>query len=180
MIDISGAAKLNEAERPLGRVIASFSNYDGFIAALRTRANEMRIATSSDNVAHVAGLPDRYLGKLLAPKPIRRIGMISLAPVLAVLGAELWLIEDPEAVRRFGSRLKQRNNNLVRNSVVHLTKTKREYQKMGRIGGPLSRMYMSKERASEIGRKAAQARWSKPRVVKVKGRKAKRLRQTAA
>jgi hypothetical protein len=98
--------------------------------------------------------------------------MISLAPVLAVLGAELWLVEDPEAVRRLGSLLEKRNNNLVRNSVVHVTRTKREFQKMGRIGGPLSRMYMSKQRASEIGRKAAQARWSKPRVTEIKRNKA--------
>jgi hypothetical protein len=89
---------------------------------------------------------------------------------LGALALKLVIVEDEDALRQYGSRLKRRNSNLVRkhNSVVHVTRTRREFREMGKIGGPLSRAYMSKERASEIGRNAAQARWGKPKIVEVK------------
>jgi general stress protein YciG len=103
-----------------------------------------------------------------------------LGPSLGALALKLIVVEDSEALRRVAGRLRKRDSRRVRNSVVHVTRTKREFQKMGRIGGPLSRTYMSKERASEIGRKAAQARWSKPRVAQVKGSAAKNISRAVA
>jgi hypothetical protein len=158
------------------RQLAEATDYDGLIAAIRNRAAELQVA--GETLDEISGLPNRYCAKLIGPKPIRRIGAISLGPLLGALGIKLIIAEDEDALRRVAGRLRKRDARLVRNSVVHLTKTKREYQKMGRIGGPLSRTYMSEQRASEIGRKAAQARWSKPRVAQVK-RSAKKLRNAA-
>ena len=80
------------------RVLAEFSDYSGMIAAFRARAAERKIAVSSESASHVAGLTDQYLAKLLAPRPVRRIGMLSLAPMLGVLGVKLVMVEDEEAL----------------------------------------------------------------------------------
>ena len=76
------------------------------IAAFRARANERRIAITSPDVAQTAGLAAYYIPKLLTPSknPVRRIGMISLGPLLGVLGAKLVLLPDPEAEKLYGAR----------------------------------------------------------------------------
>jgi hypothetical protein len=160
------------------RQLAEATDYDGLIAAIRNRAAELQVA--GETLDEISGLPNRYCAKLIGPKPIRRLGAISLGPSLGALALKLIVVEDSEALRRVAGRLRKRDSRRVRNSVVHVTRTKREFQKMGRIGGPLSRTYMSKERASEIGRKAAQARWSKPRVAQVKGSAAKNISRAVA
>lgn len=160
------------------RQLAEATDYDGLIAAIRNRAAELQVA--GETLDEIVGLPNRYCAKLIGPKPIRRLGAISLGPILGALALKLIVVEDSEALRRVAGRLRKRDSRRVRNSVVHVTRTKREFQKMGRIGGPLSRTYMSKERASEIGRKAAQARWSKPRVAQVKGSAAKNISRAVA
>jgi hypothetical protein len=121
----------------------------------------------------VAGLPDRYLGKLLAPKPVRRIGMISLAPVLAVLGAELWLVGNPEAVRRFGSRLKKRNDNLVRGGTTVIELSHRFMRKIQAKGRKARFAKMTAEQRSELARELNRIRWSKPKVTETKRNKAR-------
>lgn len=163
------------------RQLAEATDYNGLIAAIRNRADELQVA--GETIDEVAGLPARYSAKLLGPNQVRRIGAVSLGPLLGALALKLIIVEDEDALRQYGSRLKRRNPNLVRskrNTVVHWTRTTHEYRKMGLIGGPLSRTYMSKERASEIGRKAAQARWSKPRVAQVKGSAAKNISRAVA
>jgi hypothetical protein len=156
------------------RQLAEATDYDGLIGAFRNRAAELQVA--GETIDEVAGLPARYSAKLLGPNQVRRIGAVSLGPLLGALALKLIIVEDEDALRQYGSRLKRRNPNLVRNkrnTVVHVTRTRREFREMGKIGGPLSRSYMSKKRAGEIGRTAAQARWSKPRVTEIKGKKAR-------
>jgi hypothetical protein len=152
----------------MSRQLAEATNYDSLIAAFRNRVAELQVA--GETIDEVAGLPARYSAKLLGPTQVRKIGAISLGPLLGALALKLVIVEDENALRQYGPRLKRRNPNLVRkhNSVVHVTRTRREFREMGKIGGPLSRKYMSKERASEIGRKAAKARWSKPKIVEAK------------
>jgi hypothetical protein len=48
------------------------------IEAMRARAAEQKIAIAGAAVAKVSDLPDYYIAKLLAPRPTRRIGMLSL------------------------------------------------------------------------------------------------------
>jgi hypothetical protein len=104
------------------RVLAEFSTYPEMLAAFRARANERKIARSSEDTAFVAGLTSGYLAKLLAPKPVRRIGMESLGPVLGVLGVKLVMVEDEQAIARLDARkdvrLKERNHNLVHDGVI--------------------------------------------------------------
>ena len=81
------------------RVLAEVSDYDGLVTALRARAAERNLALSSIAFAQVAGLPDRYVAKVLAPCDTpaaskRHLGRISLGPVLALLGVKLPILED--------------------------------------------------------------------------------------
>ena len=150
-------------------VLASFTDYAGMLQAFRDRANERKISMSDEDTATIAGLPDKYLAKLLAPRPVRRIGMLSLGPVLGVLGAKLLLVVDEEACRRLESRkdvrLKQRNGNLVRSAATTHVLTRRFMQKIGRIGGKTRWKKQRKRDAvakakSDKARKAALIRWS--------------------
>jgi hypothetical protein len=176
------------------RCIGRFNDYEGFLACLRARAAELQIATSGHaNV--IAGLPDKYLQKILGPNPVRRVGMTSLGGVLGILGAELWLVESPKAFRQFTSRIPKRDERLVRTTAKYVTtRTRRHYQKIGRNGGsrrrdnmpPADRVLASRkaanarwanttaEQRSEIGRNLVRARWSK------RARAARQRRRQAA
>ena len=143
-----------------GRTLAEFSDYAGFHAAMIARARERQIAIGSDNAAYVSGLPSNYLAKLLAPKPTRRVGMISLAPVLAVLGVRLAMLEDKESISRLAARLKKRNEACVHTGAVHVVLSKRFLRKIGAKGGANSRKNLGKRKRRALARKAALARWA--------------------
>jgi hypothetical protein len=170
------------------RVVASFNTYAGMIDAMRNRAVERRIAITSPEVAMMANLPEAYIAKLLSVHPIRRIGMISLGPLLSVLGVKLLMVEDRETIERmnrlaiykFGKPLQPRNEGCVHNGAAIAFKFSRAYmQKIGKKGaqvrwkaerkiraaavkgGTNSRKNMTPRQASELARKAILARWAK-------------------
>lgn len=109
-----------------GRVVADFSDYGGMIDAMRARADERRVAITSPGIAELANLPDYYIAKLLSVHPVRRIGMISLGPILSILGVRLLMVEDKNmmermdrlAIQKFGEPLKPRNEGCVHNGGV--------------------------------------------------------------
>jgi hypothetical protein len=105
----------------MSRQLAEATTYDGLIAAFRNRAAELQVA--GETIDEVAGLPARYSAKLLGPNQIRRIGAISLGPLLGALALKLVIVEDEDALRQYGSRLKRCNPNLARkhNSLVPLS-----------------------------------------------------------
>ena len=98
--------------------LAVVTDYSGLVAALRERAIARKIAVSGE-VNEVAGLPSGYVEKLIGPRPVRRLGIISLGPLLAVLGIKLAVIEDPEALARYGSRIGERQEKYVRSDALH-------------------------------------------------------------
>jgi hypothetical protein len=143
------------------RTIAEFNDYAGLVAAVRTRIAELNVPL--EQLDEIAGLPTRYVSKIVGPAMTRRFSMQSLAPLLGALGMKCIFIEDPEAITRFGSRLRRRMHNSPSLPVVHTRRPRQFYRKMGLIGGPLSRKNMSRRKASQLGRKAAAARWSRAR-----------------
>lgn len=88
------------------RRIAVISNSDAMVAAFRARIAELNITYSTANVA--AGLPDRYVEKLLCDPPVKGLGWIAMAGLLGALGLRLELVEDPDAIARFRSLLEPR------------------------------------------------------------------------
>jgi hypothetical protein len=147
------------------RQLAEATDYHELIAAFRNRAAELQV--SGETIDEVAGLPCRYAAKLLGPNAVRRVGAISLGPLLGALGIKLVVVEDENALRQLGSRLKKRNSNLVRAGSVHVVLTDRFMRKIRKIGGANSRKYLGKRKVKQLARKAARARWSKPRIVEV-------------
>jgi hypothetical protein len=65
--------------------LGDVTDYESLLDTLRARAVERQIAVSGD-ANEVAGLPTGYIQKLIGPRPVRRIGMMSLGAVLGVLG----------------------------------------------------------------------------------------------
>jgi hypothetical protein len=110
--------------------LAEVTDYAGLITALRVRARDQRIALGSHDIACVAGLPDRYITKLLAPQPTRRLGMVSLGSVLAVLGVKLVLVEGD---RRAMDRLPKIKDGQAR--LRSYTISGRTYREIGKKGG---------------------------------------------
>jgi len=161
--------------------IDHYNAYGRLISAFRDRVDQRRLALSSPGVAEVSGLPAFYLNKLLQPNPIRRIGMISLGPLLAVLGLKIILTEDEEAVKRFDDRLPK--SKLPAGAVMamlavrcgpgkHQLVSVRQLRKMAPLGGVARSAALSPRRRSQIARIAARARWQK--------REAKREAERAA
>jgi hypothetical protein len=83
--------------------LAICRSYQELITALRARVVEL--GTTGESVDDVAGLPQRYTAKLLAPIPIKTLGKISLGPLLGALGLALVVVEDREALARIRDRL---------------------------------------------------------------------------
>lgn len=140
-------------------VVALISTYEDFHAALRARAEQLGV--SRETIDAMAGLPSGYASKVLAPKPMKRIGPTSLPLLVPALGMQLALIEDPAAMQRLAKRRVQRDGAQVRSDAVHLITSKRFLRKIGGIGGAASRSNLSKRKTRSLAQKAARARWAK-------------------
>jgi hypothetical protein len=108
--------------------------------------------------------------------------MISLGPLLGVLGIKLLVVQDDEAVERYSGKLNKRTENCVHNGAAIEFKFARRYmRKLGQKGAEArweahrKRIQMNKK-ISEMKRKAVMMRWAK---VKVKA-KAKAVKAEAA
>jgi hypothetical protein len=89
--------------------IAVVTDYRDLVVALRHRIVEL--GTSMESVDEVAGLPQRYTAKLLAPGGQKSLGRISLGPILGALGLKLAVLPDDEALARIRHRLPKRSRN---------------------------------------------------------------------
>jgi len=144
-----------------GRILATVTDYAGMLAALRDRADELRL--SREAIDQVAGLPSGYSGKILGIGQVRRLNLISLGPVLGALGVKLVMVVDGAALKQFGGRSAKRHENRVRHGVLTqlMMRNRKDFSLMGKVGGANSRRYMTGAAASRLGRKAAKARWRK-------------------
>ncbi len=152
--------------------LGEITDYPSMMRVLRERANELHINRSDPDTATITGLPEKYLTKLLGPRPVRRIGMKSMGAVLGGLRIKFIVVIDDEAerlyqlrARRHGMRMPVRDERLVRNGVVQQEFSRNHYRKMGRKGGPNSRKFMTKRRARQLARNAAHMRWDRIKAV---------------
>jgi hypothetical protein len=143
-------------------VIDYRSGYAGLVDAFRTRAQERKIAITSSNVAAMANLPEYYVAKLLSVNPVRRIGMISLGPLLGVLGMKLVAMPDEDAIARYSGKLPQRVAHCAHDGVaIRLTFSRRHMQKIGLKGAEVR--WSRARRRSAVAQKGGKARWAKAR-----------------
>jgi hypothetical protein len=148
-----------EGEAPRVQPYAEFSDYPGMLNALRRRVTELQL--NGERFDEYAGLPRGYLSKLTGANPVRRLGLISLAPVLAGLGLRCLFVVDEEAERRLRNRVPPRNPSYVR-ATPSIVLTVRFFQKIGRKGAQARIDNSTKAQRQEWARNAAFARWRKP------------------
>jgi hypothetical protein len=165
------------------------NGYAGMIEAFRARANERRIAITSQAVAQISGLPSYYVPKLLTPSknPVRRIGMISLGPLLGVLGAKLVLLPDPEAEKLYGDRIPTRNESCAHPMLtVKAGRGKQQLvsvkllRRIAPLGAAARNAKLSPARRKKIARIAARARWAQVAAAQIAAAKAAKAEARAA
>jgi len=151
------------------------TTYEDLLNVLRARALERQITVGGEDTSEVSGLPIGYVQKLIGPRPVRRIGMTSLGPILGVLGLKLIAIEDAEAVRRIGNRLKKRDERLVRAGLragsLQVTFSSRAIRKIRSDGGKARMEKLGEEGRKEFSRLGNETRWKRKREAKAAGRK---------
>lgn len=170
MAPLQSSIDAHSADAVPPKVLASITDYSQMLLAFRARANERQIAISSDEAAHVAGLSDRRLTQILSlrtlhnTQSVRRVGILSLGPLLGVLGVKLLMVEDPVAIKRFGNRLENRNSNLVHTGTIEIKFSRKFHRAVAKKGGlaRMKRLRASGQLASHQ-RSAALARWRKPK-----------------
>jgi hypothetical protein len=148
------------------RHLAVCRSYQELIAALRMRVAELGAA--GETIDDVAGLPLRYTMKLLAPIPVKALGRTSMGPLLGALGLKLVVVEDAEALEKIRRRLVPAKN--AKPAMLSEPRPKKRHHSMFHGNPELARMMrqrgilaLSPKQRSAIARKAAQARWRKPK-----------------
>lgn len=135
-------------------------DYDQLIAALRARVAELGV--SLETVEGVAGLPERYAIKLLAPIPVKGVGRASLGPMLGALGLKIVVVEDAEALARVARRLVRKEaqyaNTGMRTEKSHVNTGDSEW---GRIMAARRMVLISPRQRTRLAKRAARARWAK-------------------
>jgi hypothetical protein len=143
-------------ERP--HIVAEFVEYPDFVQAVRDRVADLGIhGTRFDGLA---GWAEGYLSKLTAQRPVRRIGMTSMGPLLSAMGVKLVMIEDPAGTARL-RRLPPRNSSYVRTmpAAASILFTARMLKRIRRLGGKARMARLTAKERSALARKAALARW---------------------
>lgn len=154
------------------RHIATVSNYDELIAALRARADELGV--TRETLDAVSGMQTGYCSKLLAPVPIRALGPTSLGPMLGALGLAILVVEDAEALGKISKRI-ERSTKKRSNAGQKMLATKRRRKhrfprgpEFAHIMRSRQLLTQSKAKRSRIAKTAAKARWRKPKVTEIK------------
>src|SRR6516225_2786637 len=142
------------------RIVGEFVEYDDFVQAIRDRV--IHLSVHSSRFENLAGLPLGYLSKLTCERPVRRIGMTSMGPLLSAMGVKLQMVEDPAGTARL-RRLPPRNPSYVRvmPAAAGITFTPRMLKRIRRLGGKARMARLTSQQRSELGRKAAAVRWKK-------------------
>ena len=158
--------------------IAEIADYPALIRALRERAQALHIAIGGASVAEVAGLPAAYLAKLLRPNSDRRLGMISLGPVLGVMGVKLLMVECPDAMKAVKGRIEPAMMQRARVRTFTHSVSLPHLQRIGRLGGAACLAAVSTQKLVDRARLGGLARAAKltPEQRKASARKAAKAR----
>jgi hypothetical protein len=138
-------------------------DYDGLHRILRDRAEELNVSRTTLDEA--AGFTSGHASKLLAPRPLKKLGATTLGLMLQVMGLKLVVVEDPEQLQRISAKLIAREVpanvlSLSWGRAKHLLVSKRWVKKNGRKGGEQRAKNLSPRRRRAIARNAAKARWA--------------------
>jgi hypothetical protein len=145
------------------RILATIRDYQQLVLALRDWV--AKLGTTGESIDALAGLPDRYVSKLLAPVPLKGIGRHSLGPLLGALGLKLILAVDTEQLALIGHRLDPAKKRRWVDDAREGMRARKQppgmivSPAMGRVLNARWQLLMSPKRKREMGRNAARARW---------------------
>jgi hypothetical protein len=101
----------------LGRIV---NDYQGLIEICRQRADELAI--SREGIDVLSGCAPGLAGKILGHRQTKKLGPLTLGPMLQVLGLKLLIIEDDAATARtLGRRTPVQKNQQRFDNVSRLT-----------------------------------------------------------
>jgi hypothetical protein len=163
------------------RQLATVVDYDGLIAAFRLRAEELNV--SRETIDAVTGLQAGYCAKLLAPVPIKKLGLVSLGPMLQALGLALCVVVDDESAARFSAKMTERKREVpgvASHEVIEIRLTRRKLRLMGRRGRKKQLAAMTSKQLSKRGKMMAKRRWRKVRAAQASARRRAKLSALAA
>lgn len=137
------------------RSLAEIHDYDALHGALRARADELQVSRLT--IDNVAGLASGYCGKLLGAAMVKKIGPVSLGPILRVLGVKLVMVEDQEAIAALSRRL-VRKQRIARRPRIPVEMA-RIMAENGRRGALALNRSLTPEARRQSAARAARARW---------------------
>jgi hypothetical protein len=119
-------------------------SYEDLHRIMRARANDLKL--SRESIDAIAGLQPGYAAKLLSPRPIKKLGPLSIPLVLPVLGMKLIAVVDEQQTRDLQARISgtTRRESSVRSAATHFSLSHRFLRKIGRKGGQARRAKISK------------------------------------
>jgi hypothetical protein len=149
---------MQEGGEATPKILATVREYRDLTNALADRIRSL--GTTQDSVCELAGLPARYVTKLLSPRPVRSFGRTSLGCLLSALSLRLLVAEDPENLARLAPRMAKRKHRLPSESAAFTLQVSRRFMReIGRAGGRNSRRNLSRARKLAMGRALNRARW---------------------
>lgn len=149
------------------RRIAVVRDYDGLMAAVHQRVDELKLTCSL--IDELASLPTGYAGKILGPARVKTLGPVSLGLILGVLGLKLHVVEDTEAVAKLSSRYTARDEKRRRAGLIKKPMSPEARDKIGRVqaadwGRAGGAMPKASGMSSARARKMARYRWKDHKV----------------
>jgi hypothetical protein len=152
------------------KVLAVVTDYDSLHAVLRARKEALDISCNTIDAA--ACLTAAHASKLLAPQPLKRANWDTLAFLLPALGLRLAVLEDPDAIKQL-KKFPTRQVKTPERSLPWGRKGKqmrvslRWQRRISSKGGAARAEKLTPAQRSASARKAAKARWRKPRITEI-------------
>jgi hypothetical protein len=150
------------------RQLAVIRTYEDVLRVIRARRDELDVP--HEIIDDIAGLAAGHTSKLLCPRPLKHLGPISWS-IFETLGLNLVAIENSAALARSRRSHKWRQRRQDQMLIAHAYpgREPEKFKALGALGGLRRAKNLSPAQRRKIARKAAQARWRKPRVVEIKG-----------
>jgi hypothetical protein len=143
---------------PDERALATVTDYDEMIGALRARMAELGV--TNETIGAIAGLAGGYVGKLLAPSRIKNLGPMSFGVMLQSLGMKLIAVEDIKTTEKMRPRWEKRKKALPLLANVSTRRATWLFtSRSGRKAAKARAKKLSPTERRAIGLHAIQERW---------------------
>jgi hypothetical protein len=160
------------------RALATVTDYDGLITAIRARMRELGV--TNETIDSITGLQSGYVGKLLAPSRIKHLGSMSFGVMLQGLGLKLIVVEDAETSAKMRPQWAQRKKGLpIFLHAMASTPPRATWlftSRSGRKAAKARAESLSPAARSAIGLHAVSVRWQREREKESRQRLARQAR----